>query len=82
MAKETGIYRRVDELGRIVIPKNMRNALCIRDNDEVELTLQGESVVIVKKNESCVFCGSRDELIRNGGKAICRHCLTEMSKSL
>lgn len=56
--KSTGIIRRVDELGRIVIPIELRNKLKIAEKDPIEIYVDGSSIVLKKLEETCVFCGS------------------------
>ena len=60
--KSTGIIRRVDELGRIVIPVELRNKLGIGEKDPLEIFVDGSSIVLKKMNSSCTFCGSDKNL--------------------
>ena len=73
MAKDTGMKRRIDELGRIVIPKGMRTALNINDNDELEIYLEGDRIIIRKAEQSCSICGSKENLVELHKKHICMH---------
>jgi transcriptional pleiotropic regulator of transition state genes len=82
MKLSTGIIRRVDELGRIVIPKEMRRELNIDQKDPIEISIEGQSIVLRKYQNKCVFCGALKPTIRYNGKLICTHCLKEINKSL
>ena len=78
--KPTGIVRNIDELGRIVVPKEMRKALDITDNDPVEIAMEGDRIVLRKKVASCVFCGSEGEYVVFKSKRVCKSCLEEIAK--
>ncbi len=80
--KSTGIVRKVDELGRIVIPIELRNNLKIAIKDPVEIYSEGNSIVLRKHEESCVFCGSTKNLTQFKDKLICNKCSENISKSL
>ena len=71
----TGILRKVDDLGRVVIPAGVRRSLNIREGDEVEVSVEGEQVILAKPIEQCVFCGSVEELSPFRSKRVCRPCL-------
>ncbi len=75
MEKNIGTVRRVDELGRIVIPKSMRKMLDIQTNDEVKLALRSGEIVVSKLAPSCVFCGGKENLVAMNEKAVCRVCI-------
>ncbi|WP_394897762.1 AbrB/MazE/SpoVT family DNA-binding domain-containing protein [Clostridium butyricum] len=78
--KSIGIVRKVDELGRIVIPMELRRTLGIAEKDAVEIFVDGEQIVMKKYNPSCIFCGEARNVIRYKGKNICKDCLEEMKK--
>lgn len=79
--KSTGIVRKVDELGRIVLPIELRRTLGIdTKNSALEIYVDGASVILRKYEPSCVFCGDAGDVILYRGKNICRNCLVEMSK--
>ena len=78
--KDTGIIRKIDELGRIVIPMEIRENLCIKEKDEVEIFVQGENIVLRKYSLTCTFCESREETIEYKGKKICRNCIEKLKK--
>ena len=76
--KATGITRKIDELGRIVIPKDIRRALGVDHNDFLQFFLDGEAIVMKKFGEQCAICGSSDDLIRVKEKFICESCIKEI----
>ena len=73
--KSTGIVRRVDELGRIVIPIELRNKLKIAEKDPIEIYVDGSSIVLKKLEETCVFCGSTKNVTKYKDKLICDKCI-------
>lgn len=77
--KSTGIIRNIDELGRIVIPKEIRKNFGICDNDPLEIFTEGDAIFLKKKQDSCVFCHSIEELSEYKGKYICRNCRLELA---
>ena len=78
--RSIGIVRNVDELGRLVVPKEMRKALDIDYNDPVEITIEGDRIILKKHLPSCIFCEGNTDLTVFKGKKICRSCLAEMVK--
>lgn len=77
--KTTGIVRRVDNLGRIVLPAEMRRLLDI-DKSDVEIFVDGDQVLLRKHSPCCVFCGAKKELIQFEGKNICAACITKLKQ--
>ena len=77
--KSTGIVRRVDELGRIVIPIELRNKLEIAEKDPIEIYVDGSSIVLKKHEDTCVFCGSTKNVVSYKGKLICTKCTQNIS---
>jgi len=73
--RDTGIVRRVDELGRLVVPKELRRTMGIEEKDPMEIFTDGESIVIKKYVPGCLFCGSLEELVEHKGKFICPACI-------
>lgn len=78
--KSTGIVRKVDELGRIVIPIELRRTLDIYEKDALEIFVDGEQVILKKYEPACIFCGEGKEVINYKGKNICKNCFDEMRK--
>ena len=77
--KATGIVRKVDELGRIVLPIELRRTLDIAERDELEIYLDDDKVVLKKYEPSCIFCGSSCGLVTYHGRNICMECIENMS---
>lgn len=76
--KATGIVRKVDELGRIVIPIELRRTLGIDIKDPIEIFVDEDFIMLKKYNPSCVLCGSMDGLKSFNGKNICKKCISEL----
>ena len=72
--KKTGIVRKVDELGRVVLPVELRRTLQIEERDSLEISLNGETIVLQKVQNSCTFCGAKEDLLAFSGKQICKRC--------
>jgi len=75
--KSTGIVRKVDELGRVVIPIELRRTLNIDIKDALEIFVEGESIILKKYEPSCIFCGQARNTISFKNKLICNDCLKE-----
>ncbi len=76
--KSTGIVRKVDELGRIVLPIEMRRTLDIAEKDALEIYVEGSSVILKKYKPSCIFCDSNKDIVTFKGKNVCPKCLREL----
>ena len=79
--KSTGIVRRVDELGRVVIPIELRNKFDIKEKDPIEIYVDGSSIVLKKYEPNCIFCGSTKKLITNKDKLVCPKCIENLAKT-
>lgn len=81
MVKATGIVRHIDDLGRVVVPKELRRTLHIKEGDALEFYVDGDAVVIKKYQPGCVIC---DDLLNRGkmlnGKLICFNCLVALGE--
>lgn len=78
--KATGIVRKVDELGRIVLPIELRRTLDIAEKDSLEIYVDGSSIVLKKYQPACVFCTDTKDVTSFKGKNICPKCLRELAK--
>ena len=78
--KSTGVVRKVDELGRIVLPIRVRRALDIVERDEVEIYLEDDKIVLRKCESACVFCASTKGLETFEGKHVCMECISKLGK--
>ncbi len=76
--KTVGIIRKVDELGRVVLPVEMRRTLGIEERDPLEISLEGENIVLHKVQCVCIFCGGEKDLLEHNGKCICCDCRKEI----
>lgn len=78
--KSTGIVRKVDELGRVVIPIELRRTLSIEEKDALEIYVDSDRIVLKKYEPACVFCGNADEITNFKGKNICGECMSAMGE--
>ena len=76
--KAIGIVRKVDELGRIVLPIELRRTLNISEKDYLEIFVEQDQVILKKYEPTCIFCGSSDGIIGFKGKNVCRNCKDEL----
>lgn len=77
--KSTGIIRKVDDLGRIVLPIELRRMLDIEERDELEIYMENERIILQKYEPSCIFCGSSRDLVSYRGRNVCQDCIREMT---
>lgn len=80
--KSTGIVRKVDELGRIVLPIELRRTLGIEEKDRIEIFVDGESIILRKYQPACIFCDNAKDIIDYKGKNICPDCIRAMNEKL
>lgn len=80
--KSTGIVRKVDELGRIVLPIELRRTLDIDVKDALEIYVDGSQIILKKYEPACIFCGNAKDIVHYKGKNICKSCMAEMVKSI
>ena len=78
MLKSTGIVRKVDELGRIVIPIELRRVLGIDEKDSLEIYVDSERIILKKYEPACVFCGNAEFVNNFKGKNVCKECALAM----
>lgn len=78
--KSTGIVRKVDELGRIVLPIELRRTLGIDIKDSLEISVNGQQIILSKYEPACVFCGSSSDVKTFKEKKICAKCATELGQ--
>ena len=74
--KSTGMIRKLDDLGRVVIPVEMRRSLALEQQDELELYVEGDRLIMQKFYPRCVFCGSDQKLVSYYGKNLCETCIS------
>lgn len=78
--KSTGIVRKVDELGRIVIPIELRRTLDIGVKDSLEIYVEDDQIILKKYMPACTFCNNASNITIFKNKNICSDCLAEMTK--
>ena len=76
--KSSGITRSVDELGRIVLPKSMRQHLEINERDQLEIFVEGNRIVLQKYEPACIFCGKTEGVVIFNGKRVCSACIASL----
>ena len=76
--KSTGIVRKVDELGRIVLPIELRRTLGIEIKDPIEIYVDGDYIVLKKYEPACIFCGNAKDVTRIHDKNVCANCISEL----
>ena len=72
--RSSGIVRKVDNLGRIVIPIEIRRAMSIDVKDPIEISIDGDTIVLRRQQTACALCGSNSDMRRIGDKYICAQC--------
>lgn len=78
--KSTGIVRRIDPLGRIVLPKELRRTLDIEIRDSMEIFTDGDRILLRKYRKNCIICGSESDLMNFKGKPVCRACVESLRR--
>ena len=76
--KATGIVRKVDELGRIVLPIEMRRTLDIAEKDAMEIYVEGDAIILRKYQPACIFCDQIEQVLSFRGKNVCPNCLAQL----
>ena len=80
--KSTGIVRKVDELGRIVLPIEMRRTLDIAEKDALEIYVDGDNIILRKYQPTCIFCDNAKGVISFKGKNVCPDCISKLRSKL
>lgn len=76
--KSTGIVRKIDNLGRVVLPIELRRIFDIDKEDPVEIFVDDNYIMLKKYQPACIFCNNAKDVISFKGKNICQNCLSEM----
>ena len=76
--KATGIVRQLDQLGRIVIPKELRTTFDLNEKDPIEIYVDGNNIILRKYQPACIFCSEATDVIQYQGKNVCRSCLEKL----
>jgi transcriptional pleiotropic regulator of transition state genes len=77
--RSTGIVRKIDELGRIVLPSELRKILNMRHGDELAISVEGDQVILEKRHDVCVFCSAEGPTIEYRSRRVCERCAREVS---
>lgn len=78
--KSTGMVRKVDELGRVVIPIELRRTLNIWEKDGLEIFVEGDTIILKKYEPACIFCGQAKNVRNLKGKNVCPKCISEITE--
>jgi transcriptional pleiotropic regulator of transition state genes len=78
--KSTGIVRKIDNLGRMVIPIELRKTMNISKKDPMEIFVDGNKIILKKYEPGCEYCGSMEDLIEFEDRHICKECIEKMKK--
>ena len=78
--KSTGIVRKLDELGRVVLPIELRRTMDLSIHDTVEIYVEDDKIILRKYHPACVFCGDARDVVPFKGKLVCANCLKELQK--
>lgn len=78
--KSTGVVRKVDELGRIVLPIEIRKTLDIQQKDAIEIFIDEDRIVLQKYQPACLFCGQMEDVVYFNGKRVCAACIAKMKE--
>ena len=78
--KATGITRRIDNLGRFVLPAEIRKTLDIAEGDALEIFTDGDRIILQKYHPACEFCSNADNVVYFGEKRICRDCIEKIKQ--
>ena len=78
--KSTGVVRKIDALGRIVLPRSIRTNFDIQTDDPLEIFIEGDRIILQKYQPACIFCDNADEMEIFEGKRICKACLTKLKE--
>jgi transcriptional pleiotropic regulator of transition state genes len=71
---DTGMVRKIDDLGRIVVPAETRRLFNIREGDPLAISVEGDAIIVRKLDATCTFCGSTEDVSSFKGKGLCGHC--------
>lgn len=80
--KSTGIVRKLDDLGRIVLPIELRRTLEIEEKDPLEIFIEDNTIILKKYQPACIFCGNAKGVFTYKGRNVCPDCIQDMNKKL
>jgi looped-hinge helix DNA binding domain, AbrB family len=76
--RSIGVVRKLDKMGRIVLPTELRKEFKINHNDELDIYVEGSTVILTKHEIKCIFCGKSNNIICCKGKPVCSKCLSDV----
>jgi len=76
--KSTGITRAIDELGRFVVPKELRRSFDLNEKDQLEIYTEGDRIILQKYVPGCIFCGEIENVVLFSHKRVCPGCLSQL----
>ena len=80
MPNNANDIRALDQLGRVVLPKFIRNQLDLKEDDKVSIRLEGRQIILEPYQQGCIFCGSTDGVEEYKGKVVCKSCKEDLGK--
>lgn len=78
MMKSTGVVRKIDELGRIVLPSELRKIFAISEGDQLDISVDGDRIILQKRRDVCLFCSAEEPAISYQGRMVCETCAGEL----
>lgn len=78
--RATGVSRKIDDLGRIVLPAELRRSFDIREGDHVDISIEEDRIILQKRRNTCTFCGATDTLRSYREHQVCGSCLAELKR--
>lgn len=79
--KSTGVVRKIDELGRIVLPSEIRKVFGIHEGDQLDISVDGERIILEKRTDVCLFCNAEKPTIEYKGRRVCEDCAAELGEA-
>lgn len=79
--KSTGIVRKVDELGRVVLPIELRRNLNIAEKDSMEIYVDDDTIILRKYQPACIFCDNASDIVTYKGKNVCKNCIEALERN-
>lgn len=78
--KTTGVVRRIDGLGRVVVPSEFRRVLRLQEGDELEISVEGERLILQKRHRVCLFCSADNPEVEFKNRSVCKVCASELAQ--
>lgn len=78
--RATGVSRKVDDLGRIVLPAELRRSFDIREGDHIDIAVEEDHIILSKRRSVCTFCGSQEGLRQYRNHQLCSSCIAELKR--